>query len=508
MKRAAYVLAAFWVVLTAADAANYYVNDTNSAGDVYCSALGNDSNSGLSNSAPKATIQRIVDLYDLGGGDTIYVDTGIYYPTNVGKESPGVDLQAWDGGSVGSYMTIQGSTNEAAGGSLFIRGSSVYPAFHSWSSGWIALKNLRITDGQFGFNARMVSNLVFENCFIYNNYGDGALIRECGDVFFRRCRLYHNSGSGLTLWGGVTRIFMDQCTVWSNHYDDSGGPLAEIYYDDGADLLSLSNTIILARGTGHVCMHMDWTSFLPYTADYNNLCAIENAYVGGYGISGAFQTLASWQAASGQDSNSIGGYPELTYDGHLKSRAGTWSNGTWVVYATNSPCIDRGNPAAAYSNEPAPNGGRLNIGAFGNTGQASKTADYDGDGLSDNSECYDYGTNPNLADTDGDQYNDFAELIAGTGPTDGTNFFEVADAPQTNKSRFTMRWYGVSGRTYQPQWRTNLVNGTSWTNCTGLIGSSGTLNTNLIGSNTWITAVDTNANGKTFRYYRVRVSKP
>ena len=38
-----------------------------------------------------------------------------------------------------------------------------------------------------------------------------------------------------------------------------------------------------------------------------------------------------------------------------------------------SPAIDRGDPAAAFSLEPAPNGGFINIGAFGDTAQASES---------------------------------------------------------------------------------------------------------------------------------------
>lgn len=39
-----------------------------------------------------------------------------------------------------------------------------------------------------------------------------------------------------------------------------------------------------------------------------------------------------------------------------------------------SPCIDAGNPTDDYSKEPAPNGGRINMGAYGNTAEATKTS--------------------------------------------------------------------------------------------------------------------------------------
>jgi cysteine-rich repeat protein len=60
-------------------------------------------------------------------------------------------------------------------------------------------------------------------------------------------------------------------------------------------------------------------------------------------------------------------------DYHLKSTGGHYSNGSWVVDAVTSPCIDKGDPAAPFDLEPAPNGGRANIGRYGDTIQASKT---------------------------------------------------------------------------------------------------------------------------------------
>jgi hypothetical protein len=62
-------------------------------------------------------------------------------------------------------------------------------------------------------------------------------------------------------------------------------------------------------------------------------------------------------------------------DFHLRSKGGRYNpaNGQFVIDATSSPAIDAGNPSSAYSNEPAPNGGRVNIGCYGNTTEASKS---------------------------------------------------------------------------------------------------------------------------------------
>jgi hypothetical protein len=61
------------------------------------------------------------------------------------------------------------------------------------------------------------------------------------------------------------------------------------------------------------------------------------------------------------------------HDYHLKSQYGRWNGSVWVNDAVTSPCIDAGYASSSYSNEPLPNGGRINIGAYGNTAQASKS---------------------------------------------------------------------------------------------------------------------------------------
>jgi len=62
-----------------------------------------------------------------------------------------------------------------------------------------------------------------------------------------------------------------------------------------------------------------------------------------------------------------------TVDVHLKSGAGRWTGTAWTEDAASSPAIDGGDPEGAYAKEPSPNGERLNMGAYGNTVEASKT---------------------------------------------------------------------------------------------------------------------------------------
>ena len=64
------------------------------------------------------------------------------------------------------------------------------------------------------------------------------------------------------------------------------------------------------------------------------------------------------------------------HDYHLKSKAGRWNGSDWVNDNISSPCIDAGDPLSDYSNEPEPNGNRINIGPDGNTVYASKSELY------------------------------------------------------------------------------------------------------------------------------------
>jgi hypothetical protein len=62
-------------------------------------------------------------------------------------------------------------------------------------------------------------------------------------------------------------------------------------------------------------------------------------------------------------------------DYHLKSEFGIWdpNSQNWVVDDVTSPCIDAGDPNSPVGDEPEPNGGRVNMGAYGGTEEASKS---------------------------------------------------------------------------------------------------------------------------------------
>ena len=60
-------------------------------------------------------------------------------------------------------------------------------------------------------------------------------------------------------------------------------------------------------------------------------------------------------------------------DYHLRSSAGRYTPGGFVNDAQDSPAIDAGDPLSAFDQETDPNGGLANLGAYGNTPEASRS---------------------------------------------------------------------------------------------------------------------------------------
>lgn len=92
--------------------------------------------------------------------------------------------------------------------------------------------------------------------------------------------------------------------------------------------------------------------------------------------------------------------------------------------ANNSTGIAMGNPNSDYANEPAPNGFRINIGAYGNTTFATTISDADADFIPDSWELafgLSTSTNNLQLDSDNDSFSDFIEYRQGTEPDNSSS---------------------------------------------------------------------------------------
>ncbi len=165
-------------------------------------------------------------------------------------------------------------------------------------------------------------------------------------------------GGGIYVIGGSPII--DNCTISGNGADFAGG----IYGHDSS--LTTTNTIIAFTTEGGGFR----VSGVGFTVEYCNV----------YGNI-AFDTTVTNYSGMLDPTGSSGNIsvdPLFADAGagdfHLKSKGGRWAGAAWTLDAVHSPCIDTGKPASPFGNELAPNGGRVNMGAWGNTDEASKWA--------------------------------------------------------------------------------------------------------------------------------------
>jgi len=177
---------------------------------------------------------------------------------------------------------------------------------------------------------------------IYNN-GSSPTVTRC--TF---------SGNVATLTGGGMYNYngspiVTNCTFSMNTTSQYGGGI----YNHGDSYPVITNCILWGNTapTGAEIYNYDETS-VP-TVNYSDI-------------------QGGWEGTGNLDSAPFFTDPN-DGDWHLKSEAGRWDCliQSWVPDSVTSPCIDAGNPAYDWAEEVCPNGGRINIGAYGGTAQAS-----------------------------------------------------------------------------------------------------------------------------------------
>lgn len=198
---------------------------------------------------------------------------------------------------------------------------------------------------------------------------DGASATMSHDLLYRNRSLRENGvARGAALYvdglGGPdegSRLVADHLTIANNNYDEDGA-LADMTRGGGVYLESYSSatfTNSIFSNNGSEALFGDPT------------CLIAVSYSISQGSCAG--TLSCSIGAGVFEPPSVEFVDEAANDYHEKSTAGHFSNGTWVLDRVSSPAIDKANPAASAASEPVPNGTRANLGAFGQTTEASKS---------------------------------------------------------------------------------------------------------------------------------------
>ncbi len=337
-----------------------------------------------------------------------------------------------------------------------------------------------------------------QNCEIGWNRGQGLWFDYCttGEPIVARYNYIHdNAGAGLMI--EVTKnvtahnnliarhsprsVYFSSCesnAVFNNTIiDNADWVTVEMTYvptrtnEFGAPLPLRNNDFRnnIVYGSKGICdlavMAPDSVFNTNNTVDHNCYYATNHAWharmiLNPAGAAGtAYTNLAEWRAATGLDLHSLSDDPRFldaaNDDFHLRSEAGTWSNGTWHACADTSPAIDAGDPTYASTNETAFNGRVINLGRYGNTPEASRSPDLDGDGLSDPLETRVTASDPANPDTDGDHWSDGDEWLAGTDILSRASFFRILPVPGPGGA-VSLSFFAAQGKQYLVEFSTDL----------------------------------------------------
>jgi hypothetical protein len=373
----------------------YYVNDASLDNDVYCRSAGNDNYDGQSPATPKATIQAIIGQYALEAGDVVYIDTGTYV------QSESIVIGPEDGGDMSGQVQFIGSDHPQ--GSLIDRARPGTTAIgiHINNSGYVALENLAVTGAGRGVHIQNAPYSAVQFCRIYGNSQQGLKIHNSNYISVKNSLVHNNGHYGVYLQhsqyagiqgnliydNGATGIgigsYSDLAEIVSNTICWNGN--GQVYLASSSWHTLLRSNIIWANGPDVYCIK-GWSREPIVSSDYNNLYATNGAYVASYDDI-QYTALGDWQSSTGFDDESVSADPLFVDpwgpdgilgtdddDWHLQSTNGSRHDGFWQADGFDSPCIDAGDPFDDLGDEPMPNGGRINMGAFGGTRQASKAS--------------------------------------------------------------------------------------------------------------------------------------
>ena len=251
------------------------------------------------------------------------------------------------------------------------------------------------------FGIRAADTNLIENVAYSNPTG----VRLTGDGVIARNNLIYDSGTAGLLVTGASDVEIVNNTL----YEPTGDPLR---IEGASAEVQLRNNILWAENGFAVFVAQD--SQAGFASDTNVFFrALFGTGNVGFWDGAAHTTFTAWRNATGTDTDSVFanpffvdengadnvlGFEAGVSDGrdddfHERSLTGSFHGGSLApvegpsffgvpgrpvplipVLAADgqqSPAIDRGDADDSFANEPAPNGGYVNIGAHGNTTQAS-----------------------------------------------------------------------------------------------------------------------------------------
>ena len=418
---------------------------------MHVSTTGDDANDGTNWVNAKATIQAGVDAQQHLGGFVLIAD-GTYSPTGTITIAKDIRVQS-----------VTGATN------TIVDGGGTHGCFNLGRSCCV-LSGLTITNGyvsgQNNGGAVCCDNVspIIENCLIVGNESS----RWGGGIYQGTVRYSTFRDNSAYSGGAIYDSTVSHCTIISNSASFGGG----IDHGRVNYCLIANNTVVYEGGGARGCIANNCTIVA-------NKATHEGSRGGGI-TSGTANNCIIWGNTAVQGWNNLYALIAINYSCSQEAHAGEGNITSTPLFMgaddyhlqATSPCIDAGSNAYMPSEQdlngtPCPLDGDTNGTAIVDMGcyeLLNPAADSDNDGLTDADEVNTHGTDPTNENTDGDDMDDGAELIADTDPNDFEDYFCVTAV--SNGNPVTVYFNSSSSRLYSMLGCSNLVSGT-WTNVSG-----------------------------------------
>ena len=297
--------------------------------------------------------------------------------------------------SVVDGFTITGGVTAGNGGGILCESSSP------------TITNCIITGNTAGFGGGIYcgnsSSPAITNCFISNNSSGssgGGIWCVSSSPALSNCVISNNTavanGGGVYCWNSSSPSITN-CTITGNAADFGGG----IYCYESANPTA-TNCIL-------------WDDSAPSGPEI-------------YITTSSSLTVSYSDVEGGQGAAEVDGTSTLTWgSGNIETDPLFVDDvgGDYHVEAC-SPGVDAGDPGSDYSNEPHPNGGNVNMGAYGNTPEATRAG------------CNYDAFFEAVPDVDGNGH--YELVMQGVNPDNGKVLAQVWDAESA--IRTTNVWYG------------------------------------------------------------------
>ncbi len=238
--------------------------------------------------------------------------------------------------------------------------------------------------GDDGVFAHGVSGLRVEGAYVHHN---GLACSDCSGLSIDRCS------------GVVTSAWQGQRPLVITDHPGPGITLKDVFDAQVTHAILIANNGAIRIREGSVPSDLllsvehltavSSTSRAAYTdvasgtslSVYNSVLAfnpqgdLPAGAVIDHGYNLRFDNAGSNLALDSTELDLDPGFADLAgQDLHLRSSGGRFLPGSgWVVDAEDSPAIDAADPVAPFALETAPSGGRANLGAHGNTVEASRS---------------------------------------------------------------------------------------------------------------------------------------